>query len=90
MNGTQMTRDEIAKRGEMIYERAIRSQVETPENVGRMAVIDIETEDFEVEASGVDAARRLRSRHPDGTLYGKRIGYDVAEAIGGVLERTFR
>ena len=31
---------------------------------------------------------RLYARHPDATLYGIRIGYNVAAALGGVMERT--
>ena len=88
MNRAQPSREEIAKRGEGIYRQTIRRQVENPGNIGRMVIIDVETEDFEVETSGIDTARRLRARHPDGVLYGKRIGYDVAEALGGVLERN--
>jgi len=53
-----------------------------------MVIIDVETGEYEVDERGLAPARRLQSRHPNAALYGKRIGYDVAEALGGVSERV--
>lgn len=53
-----------------------------------MVIIDVETGDYEIDERGLISARHLQSRHPDAILYGKRIGYDVAEALGGVMERV--
>ena len=88
MSAAQLTSEERARQAEALYERKIRSVVETPENIGKMVIIDIDTEDYEVEKVGVQAAHNLQARHPDAILYGKRIGYDVAVAIGGVMRRT--
>jgi len=82
-----MSREEIGRRGEALYEQNIRSRVETAKNIGKMVVIDVETGDFEVDELGLEAARHLQSKHPNAALYGKRIGYDVSEALGSVMER---
>ena len=82
-----LNRDEIGRRGKQLYEQTIRSHVETPDNIGKMVIIDVETGDYGVDATGLETSRRLHAARPDARLYGIRIGYDVADAIGGVMER---
>jgi hypothetical protein len=88
MPHTRFTGDEIANRGEDIYDRVLRAQVETQQNVGKIISIDIETGDYEIDADPVVAGRRLQARHPDVAMYGKRIGYDAVYAVGGTVLRT--
>jgi hypothetical protein len=88
MANATISREDVGKRGRALYEQAIRAKVETPENIGKMVIIDVETGDYEVDATGIESARRLRARHPQGRLFGMRIGYNVAESFGGVMERT--
>ena len=90
MQQTLMTRDEVGKRGEALYDQTIRAHVETTQNIGKMVIIDVETGDYEVDELGLEAARHLQAKHPNAALYGKRIGYDVSEALGGVIERIVR
>jgi hypothetical protein len=80
--------DRIAIRGEQLYEQRIRAEVETPGNIGKMVIIDVQTGDYAVDDTGLAAARHLHSKHPEAELYGIRIGYNATEALGGVLERT--
>lgn len=82
--------EEIIRRGEEIYETSIRHQIETNENIGKIVSIDIETGDYAVDTDPVVADLRLQSRHPEAAIYGKRIGYDAAFALGGTLTRTIR
>jgi len=88
MKASQMTLDERATQAEALYERKIRQVVETEENIGKFVIIDLDTEDFEVDPVGIESARHLQARNPEAVLFGKRIGYDVSEALGGVMERT--
>ena len=89
MEITRLSRDEVGRRGEALYEQKIRADVETTDNIGKMVIIDVETGAYEVDdAHGLVAARHLQAQRPDAILYGKRIGYDVAEALGGVMERV--
>jgi len=80
--------DEVSERGEKLYQQTVRAKVETPENIGKMVIIDVETGDYEVDDTGLISARCLHAKHPNADLYGIRIGYQAAEALGGVLERT--
>ncbi len=82
-----MSNEEIDVVGRQIYEEWLRSLVETPENIGKQIVIDVETADYEVDADGLKASRKLLAKRPNAALYGLRIGYNAAYAIGGVLER---
>ena len=89
MEVTRLSREEVGRRGEALYEQRIRTVIETTENIGKMVIIDVETGVYEVdEAHGLVAARHIQAQRPDAILYGKRIGYDVAEALGGVMERV--
>jgi hypothetical protein len=80
--------DEISRIGRELYQRQIRSQVETEENIGKIVSIDIETGDYEVDDDLLKAAKRLQARHPDAALWGERIGYDAVYGVGGSVERT--
>jgi hypothetical protein len=82
------TGQEIAKRGQEIYEQTLRASVETEDNIGKIISIDIETGDYEIDEDLVNAGKRLLSRHPGAALYGKRIGYNAVYALGGSLTRT--
>jgi TPP-dependent 2-oxoacid decarboxylase len=83
-----LSRDEVANRAQRLYEKTIREQVETSENIGKMVIIDIETGNFAVDALGFDSAAILRTQNPNARLFGIRIGYNVAASLGGVMERV--
>jgi hypothetical protein len=81
--------EEIGRRGQKWYEKSIRDKVETPENIGKLLSIDIETGDYEIgDDSDLEAPLRLHARHPGAAVYTLRIGYDAAVSLGGVVERT--
>jgi hypothetical protein len=80
--------EEIGRRGQELYERQLREQVETDENLGKQIVIDIETGEYEIDDNGLAASRRLLARHPGAALYGARIGYNAVYTLGGALTRT--
>ena len=84
----QSHKDEIARRAQRLYDEVIRFQVETPENIGKMVIIDIESGDYGVDPTGIVAAQHLYAQHANASLFGIRIGYRVADAIGCVMERT--
>ncbi len=88
MATTQLSRDEIGQRGKALYEQTIRPKVETEANIGKMVIIDVETGDYEIDDIGIESAHRLHTRRPEAPLFGIRIGYNVAESFGGVIERT--
>ena len=79
---------DVAKRGNSWYAKGIRTVVETPENVGKMVVIDVETGEYEVDDLGLEASHYLHVKRPGALLYGIRTGYKVAETLGGIMERS--
>jgi len=88
MSTLRIPEDEIDRRGEELYQKRLRPVVEIPGNVGREIVIDVETGDYEIDADGMAASRRLLARRPGALLYGVRIGYNAVYTLGGVLEPT--
>ncbi len=88
MEAALFSQEEVALRGKALYAQSIRSQVENEANIGKMVIIDIETGDYEIDDIGIVSAQRLHAKRPNARLYGIRIGYNVAEALGGVMERT--
>ena len=82
--------EEVQRRAEEIYERDLRKQVETSENIGKVLVIDIETGDYEMDADEIAATHRALAKHPGAALWALRIGYDAMHALGGALTRTKR
>jgi hypothetical protein len=83
-----LSSEEVAKRAYQIFESKIRQEVETEENIGKMVIINVETGDYEVDATGLQAAKSLQAKSPFARLFGIRIGYNVAASLGGVMERV--
>ncbi len=74
-------KEELAERGQKLYESGIRQQVETG-NEGKIVAIDIETGDFEVDETVVAATDRLFKRHPEAQPWGIRIGHRAVYHFG--------
>lgn len=69
------------------YEK-LRPIVETPENIGKQIVINVQTGDYEIDDSGLAASHRLFDKDPYAPLFAFRIGYNAVYSLGGVLTRT--
>jgi hypothetical protein len=80
--------EEIARRGDALYEEKLRPVVETDENIGKIISIDIETGAYEIGEDPVATGRCLQARHADAAIWTKRIGYNAVYALGGSLTRT--
>jgi hypothetical protein len=87
MSDSHLSKEEIARRGEELYEQRIRPKVETEANVGKIIVIDVKSGDYEIDDVGLRASRRIRTRHPNAVLLGLRIGYDAVEGFGSGPQR---
>jgi hypothetical protein len=81
------SKEEFAERGDALYETEVRTQVEEG-NHGKIVAIDLETGDFEVDASEVDACDRLEVRHPDAQIWIVRIGSRHVRRFGGRTKRA--
>lgn len=88
MSHPRFSGEEVQRRAEEIYERSLRKQLETDENIGKVLVIDIETGDYEMGTDEIAVTHRALEKHPGGALGSLRIGYDAMHALGGTLRRT--
>ena len=79
---THYTAEEVAARGEALYEQRIRPHVEATHQ-GKFVVVDIETGDYEIDADDLAATKRALAKRSDAVLYGLRIGYPTAYRLGG-------
>jgi hypothetical protein len=81
MPRVQPTAEEVARRGEEIYERELRSKVED-QHRGKFLVLDIETGAYEIDEDDLAASERVLDRNPEAELYGIRIGSPTAYRLG--------
>ena len=78
----ERTTEEVARRGEELYERSVRARVE-PENDGRFLALDVESGDYELADEALAATARLRERRPGAVAYLVRVGRPAAFQLGG-------
>ncbi len=72
--------EEVEARGVAIYQSRLKPDLESSHD-GRVVAIDVESEDFEVADTAVDAMCRLAARHPDAQVWIERIGCRAATVI---------
>jgi hypothetical protein len=82
MKSAALPLGEITSRGKQIYEQKLRSLLE-PEHVGKYLVIDVDSGDYEMDEEHLAALDRVRARHPDGSFFSMRVGYEALARIGG-------
>lgn len=75
------SKEEIARRGQELYESGVRQQVEAG-NDGQIVAIDIETGEFEVDETVMGATDRLFERQPDAQPWTLRIGHSAVYHFG--------
>jgi hypothetical protein len=83
-----LSSEEVAQQAMKLYEAGIRDAVEIEANIGKMVIIDVETEKYHVDLNGIESARYLRQQNPTARLFGIKIGYNVTASFSGVMERT--
>lgn len=74
--------DEIAVLGERIFEQIVRPTLR-PEDDGKYVAIDIDTGDYEMDASDYAAIMRLRGKHPEAEIWLMQAGFLTAVRFGG-------
>jgi len=75
------SRDEVARRGDEIYEREVLPRLGA-EDEGKFALIDVETGDYEVNSDEIAASDRLLARRPDAQVWMRQIGSRYARRFG--------
>jgi len=74
--------EETARRGDALYERDIRGQVE-PTQRGKVVAIDVDRGEYVVAENALTASERLLARHPDAEIWCVRVGSRTLHRIGG-------
>lgn len=82
MATSALSRSEIVRRGEEMYERDLRAQLE-PGSKGQFIVVDIDTGDYELDPDEATALQRAIVKRPEGTRFIKRVGFSSAHRLGG-------
>jgi hypothetical protein len=85
-----LTTEEVVAAGLRIYEQKIRLLVETPENIGKMLTLDVETGEYKIGINSIEGAIELKQNRPMARLFTLRIGHDVGVSFGGLSERTVK
>ena len=75
------SKEEMARRGQELYESGIRQQVEAG-NDGKIVAINIETGEFEVGETIMVATDQLFERQPDAQPWTIRIGHRAVYHFG--------
>jgi hypothetical protein len=80
MQTSALSRTEIVRRGEEIYERDLRSHLEPASN-GQFLVLDIDTGEYELDPDETLALQRAITKCPEGTRFIKRVGFSAAHRL---------
>ena len=75
------SKEELARRGQALYESSIQPQVESG-NTGKIVAIDIETGAFEVADDIVTASEHLLAKYPNAQTWFIRIGHRAVYHFG--------
>lgn len=87
MSHPRYTSDEIAQRGQALYDQQIRAKLDAGDK-GKFLVLDIETGAYEIDKNELTALKRAKAKNPNAALYILRVGYTAAYRLGGPFLAT--
>ncbi|MFQ6043497.1 MAG: hypothetical protein ACE5PV_21795 [Candidatus Poribacteria bacterium] len=67
-------KNELVAQGQKVYETLLRKKLE-PEHKGEVVAIEVESCDYFLGKSLVEAAKKARLKHPDKLFYFAKVGY---------------
>lgn len=70
----------LAERGEKIYSSFLKRQLE-PKHVGKFVAIEVDSGDYFVGSSILDATDKARKKYERRVFYIKRIGYQFVHSF---------
>ncbi len=73
--------EEVASRGDEIYETQIRSRIEA-DHRGEIVAIDIESGAFVIDKTALTAAERLLAQNPSAEIWCVRVGHRALHHVG--------
>jgi hypothetical protein len=75
-------KEEFAHRGDTIYEKNVRPQLNADDE-GKFAAVDIDTGMYELDEDELAAGDRLRARFPEAQIWMVRVGSRYVHSFGG-------
>lgn len=72
---------EVVRRGEEIYARAIKPKL-VPQDEDQFLAIDVDSEDYDLDADDWTACEKVKRRRPGARLYLMRVGHPAAHSLG--------
>jgi hypothetical protein len=85
MTHSRLSGEEVESRGQELDEQAIRAKVE-PDNDNKICMIDVETGEYQIGETMLDAGEPLLARNSDAALWAVRIGHELVYSFGASLE----
>lgn len=82
MSVTEYSNEEVARRGELLYNERIRPHLNEVTDEGKLVVIDIETGEYEIDEDDIAATLRALAKRPDAITYGVRVGHRGVYRLG--------
>jgi hypothetical protein len=86
---TQQEKDEYERRGDEIYDRVVAPRLRE-DDLGKFVLIDIDSEDFEIDRDEIAASDRLLARNPEARVWFTRAGSRYARRLGPQQQPTIR
>jgi hypothetical protein len=85
MGSTQRrySKEELARRGDAIYDRDVRPHLKSGDD-GKLVAIDVETGAYEVDEDQMAVCDRLRARVPGAQIWLVRVGSRYVHRFGKV------
>jgi hypothetical protein len=81
MTGLRYPLDEIARMGDVIYERDILPRMK-PDDTGRIVAIDVESGAYAVDRHLLRAAHQVLDSSPGAQLWFRRVGFTYVHRLG--------
>ncbi len=76
-----LTPEQVAELGEKIYLEKLKSILE-PNDTGRFVAIEVESGDYFVGSSIIEAIEKARTLHPDKLMHTIKIGFEGVFKMG--------
>ncbi|MBM4031232.1 MAG: hypothetical protein FJ291_05535 [Planctomycetes bacterium] len=81
MSTATMDHRELGRRGREYYDRFLREKLE-PQHKGKFLALEVETGEYELGDTTLEALDRAEAKHPDSVFCILRVGYRTAGRIG--------
>lgn len=83
-----LTPDQIAERGQKLYEEKLKAVLE-PAQKGKFAAIEAESGDYFIADTLMEALQKGKEKYPDRLLHTVRVGYEGVFKMGSYTSKGF-